>query len=326
MNSPRLSKLVAAPDASRALEARLRRVRLHQLEGFFHVGLHEGFTRAAEAMPWPISEPALHQQVRKLERALGVPLVVRGPARRMLLTPEGRRVHAFVAGYFRGLPGLLRQVAGGEAGELALGCEPLHLELAAEALAALRRRAPGARLRLCEGDARDLAEQVGSGALDAALSGELDPGPGVRFQALGRLGLELLLPARHPLARGGRLRQADLQGLEVASYAEGTAARRWADEALARTAWQVRVVVEAPSATALRALVRAGVAPAFVPALVSSRRSRRPRGAASEPAARDLAPLLEGVQPLPRYGVLRRTSAPSPLQSALFAALGARSG
>lgn len=313
MSSPR------APHPA-ALEARLRQVRLHQLEGFFHVGLHEGFTRAAEAMPWPISEPALHQQVRKLERALGVPLVVRGPGRRMLLTPEGKQVHAFVAGYFRGLPGLLREVAGGAGGELTLGCEPLLLDLAASGLAALRARAPQVRLRLSEGDAAELAARVASGALDAALSGELEPGPGVSFVELGRLGLELVLPAGHPLASRRRLSARDLDGLEVAGYVEGTAARRFADETLALAQVRVSVVAEAGSAAALRALARAGVAPACVPALTPTRGRRRTRKGA-EPLTHDLAPLLPGGRALPRYGVFRRAAAPSPLQAALLRAL-----
>ena len=82
----------------------LASVRLHQLEGFFHVGLHQGFTRAAEAFPYAITEPALHQQVRKLERTLGVRLLEKGPKRRMLLTPAGRELHGFVAPYFERLP------------------------------------------------------------------------------------------------------------------------------------------------------------------------------------------------------------------------------
>ena len=41
-----------------------------------------------------------------LERALGVLLLVRGPGRRMILTAEGRQLHAFITPYFERLPGV----------------------------------------------------------------------------------------------------------------------------------------------------------------------------------------------------------------------------
>src|SRR5438045_2523372 len=90
-------------------------VRLHQLEGFYFTGLTGGYTRAAQAMPYPISEPAVYQQIRKLERALGVPLVVKAKPRGTVLTPEGRRLHEFVRPFFTGLPGLLESIRRREA-------------------------------------------------------------------------------------------------------------------------------------------------------------------------------------------------------------------
>ena len=54
-------------------------IRLHQLEGFYYTGLTGGYARAAAAMPYPITEPAVYQQVRKLERSLGKPLVAQEP-------------------------------------------------------------------------------------------------------------------------------------------------------------------------------------------------------------------------------------------------------
>src|SRR5438067_513743 len=87
----------------------LSQVRLHQLEGFFYTGLTGGYTRAAEAMPYAITEPAVYQQVRKLERAVGVPLVETVKGRKIALTPEGRALHEFVAPFFHGLPAALER-------------------------------------------------------------------------------------------------------------------------------------------------------------------------------------------------------------------------
>src|SRR5262245_66612155 len=106
-------------------------IRLHQLEGFYWTGLEGGYTRAAEAMPYPITEPAVYQQIRKLERTLGVPLLVQAKPRRTILTPEGKALFDFVAPFFEGLPGVVEGVRRREVARLtiavdgAIGCQLL---------------------------------------------------------------------------------------------------------------------------------------------------------------------------------------------------------
>jgi DNA-binding transcriptional LysR family regulator len=299
----------------------LAAVRLHQLEGFHYAAVHGGFSRAAAALPYPITEPAIHQQVRKLERALGVTLLVRGPGRRMLLTPAGRALHEFVAPFFEGLPATLRAVATGESGLLVVGCEPLYAEaLCAPAFAAARRRAPGARFRLVERDVIEIAQGLRRGALDAGIASRAPVPDGLVFEELGRLGLELLVPKGHPLARRRPpIRAEDLRGHGWALYAEGTEARAFTDAALERAGIGAGTpVAEATSAGALRALVRAGLAPAFVPSL---RRAGGPvrRTHADGTVAFDLT---AQAGDLPRFGLWRRPPrAPSPLMEEFRAAL-----
>ena len=45
-------------------------VDLHRLAGFHLVATEGGYARAARAAPYPITQPALHQQVKKLEADL----------------------------------------------------------------------------------------------------------------------------------------------------------------------------------------------------------------------------------------------------------------
>lgn len=262
---------------AREVERRVRGVRLHQLEGFFHVATHGGFARAAAEMPYPITEPALHQQVRKLERALGASLLVRGPGRRMVTTAEGRALLAFVSPYFDGLPRVLRGLAGAGAGELAVGTEPLLIEgLVADALADLRARVPGCRLQLLELDPPAICAGLERGELDLGLA-SLSAAPGrLRYEPLGRLGLALLVPARHPLAaRRPPLRAEHLAGHGFAVYARGTEGRSFTEAALGRAGVRLEVAAEVSTAAAMRALVRAGLAPAFVPSLTRPRAARR---------------------------------------------------
>ena len=103
-------------------------IQLHRLEGFHWVVRAEGYARAARAIPYPITQPALHQQVKKLERELGVALVERVGKDRVQPTPAGRVLHRFVAPFFDGLPAVVRAVrASEEAGELVVYSEPLLL-------------------------------------------------------------------------------------------------------------------------------------------------------------------------------------------------------
>jgi len=300
-------------------------VRLHQLEGFYYVGRHEGFTRAAEAMPYPITEPALHQQVRKLERALsGVKLLVRGPGRRMVLTPEGRALHRFVTPYFEQLPAVLRGITGGEAGELVLGTEPLYVEaLAADVLARLRRRRPGAHLRLVEADVAQLAVLVARGDVDAALASVAEPPPGIAFEELGVLGLQLLVPAKHPLARRRPpLEPRHLEGHRFVVYEAGTEGRAFTDRLLGQAGVALTPAAEASSAASMRSLVRAGLGPAFVPALGDAPRRKKQKDGT---VAFDLTELVSRLASLPRFGLLLRDDQrPSGLLAELVALTRAR--
>jgi DNA-binding transcriptional LysR family regulator len=282
-------------------------VRLHQLEGFHHVARHEGFTRAAAAMPYPITQPALHQQVRKLERALGVELLGRGPGRRMLLTPEGRALEEFVAPFFDQLPGLVRSISKSEAGTLVVGAEPLYAEsLCATALATLKRRMPQLRVRLLDLEIPAIAAGLRAGEIDAGVSNVEAVPEGLAADELGRLGLRLIAPATHALARRrAALDARDVAGQRFVLYAPGTQGRAYTDRALALAGIEVGVAAEASGAASLRAFVRAGLAPAFVPALGVRRRTRR-RALADGTVEIDLTHLLERVAALPRFGVLRR--------------------
>lgn len=301
----------ATPPTPREVESRVRGVRLHQLEGFFHVATQGGFARAAAAMPYPITEPALHQQVRKLERALGAALLVRGPQRRMVTTAEGRALLEFVTPYFERLPRVLRDLAGAAGGELAVGTEALFVDgLVAEALADLRARVPACRLRLVEHDLPLLVRALDRGEVDLAIAGvgaSAAP-PHVAYEPLGQLGLALLVPPGHPLGeRRPPLRPEHVSGLRFIVYTRGSEARAFTDAALARAGVALEVAAEASTAAAMRALVRAGVAPAFVPSLSRPRSARRTLS--DGVVAFDLT---RGVPEgdLPAFGLLTRAGAP----------------
>lgn len=283
-------------------------VRLHQIEGFYHVCRHRGFARAVEALPYPITEPALHQQVRKLERALGVRLLVQGPGRRMIPTPEGRTLFDFVASYFEQLPGLLRSVGLGAGATIAVGVEPLYLEgFCAEAVEAFRREMPAVRVRIAERDGVDIVAGLEAGRFDLGIASQPAVLPaGVRFEAFGRLGLFVLVPEGHALSR---LRSPILRHLAshpCILYEGGTMGRTFTDVVLRELSIQLEVAAEASSALGMRSLVRAGVGAAFVPSLRRPSKRNRKRRTTAGVVEIDISELIEPVVDLPEFGLLTR--------------------
>ena len=89
-------------------------IQIHRLEGFYWVAREGGYAKAARAFPYPITQPAVHQQVKKLESELNVQLFERVGKETMQLTAGGQRLYDFVKPFFERLPAVVRSVQGGD--------------------------------------------------------------------------------------------------------------------------------------------------------------------------------------------------------------------
>jgi DNA-binding transcriptional LysR family regulator len=285
-------------------------VRIHQLEGFFQVATHQGYARAVAAIPYSITEPALHQQVRKLEGALGgVRLLERAPGRRMVLTPAGRSLYRFVAPFYEKLPGLLRTISANLAATLLVATEPFYVEeLCAPALHYLMAENPEAQFQLLELDRPHIMKVVMSGRVDIGVAVQTGPVPeGLAFEEIGELGLQLLVPASHPLSKKrAPLKLSQLEGIRFVVYPEGSEGREFTEATLRRVGVPLNTAAEASSASAMRSLVRAGVGAAFVPALQRHKRQRKKRALGDGCVSFDLTDMLREVAGLPKFGIFRR--------------------
>ncbi|MFQ6395950.1 LysR family transcriptional regulator [Nocardia sp. KC 131] len=194
---------------------------LRQLEYFVAVAQDLHFGRAAERLH--IGQPAISQQIRRLERELGTDLLDRSP-RHVRLTDAGEcflpeaeavlaavdRARATIAGHAATRTATLR--IGTSAG---LGA---HLERVLDELIAL---APDLAVDLVSAPTRTRLEQVAAGELDAAfLRGGPDPAglpqlPGVRLIPIWRDPLLAALPAQHPLAHAETVALTDLATLPL---------------------------------------------------------------------------------------------------------------
>ncbi|WP_033221828.1 LysR family transcriptional regulator [Kitasatospora phosalacinea] len=187
---------------------------LRQLRCFVAVAEELHFGRAAERLL--LGQPAVSQQVRRLERELRVELFDRSP-RHVRLTPAGERF----------LPAA-RNVLAAEDAARALAADlaaPTVLRLGTvgglgerldDILDAYRRRAPAVRVELHSEPVRERLARLADGRLDAAFVRGAVPGDDdLRYLPLWQDELVIALPAGHPLAERPAIDLAELAGLPL---------------------------------------------------------------------------------------------------------------
>ncbi|WP_308190417.1 LysR family transcriptional regulator [Pseudonocardia sp. TRM90224] len=167
---------------------------LRQLRYFVAVAEELHFGRAAQRLD--IVQPAVSQQIGRLERELGVRLLHRTP-RRVTLTGDGSRLlteaRRVLAAADR-VTVVAADLAAGRAATLRLGTGPGMGERVHRAIGALRSTTPDLGLVLVDGTTAQHLTAVRSGALDAALVRGASPRAGLRATELWREPLVAVVP------------------------------------------------------------------------------------------------------------------------------------
>jgi DNA-binding transcriptional LysR family regulator len=213
---------------------------LRQLQYFVAAARHRHVTRAAEALH--VTQPALSQQIRRLEAELGVALLHR--------TPKGVEPTAAGAELLERAERILADVAGLRAGmDAHAGALRGIVRVAARsgddpglpaALAGFGAEHPGVGIALRHAEAREVEELLRLGALDVAIvggpsapSGPVPPDPAPPGVVLREEGLRLLVPAGDPLANAGPVSLGDVRDRAFVLAEEGSALRQLALDACA---------------------------------------------------------------------------------------------
>jgi DNA-binding transcriptional LysR family regulator len=192
-------------------------VELRQLRYFVTVAEELHFGRAAERLH--IAQPAVSQQVRRLERELKVQLLDRSP-RRVRLTEAGQRflpAARSVLAAADAARATVAELAGGRAEVLRLGTITGLGERLDAILDGLADRLPRLQVELISLPVHERLAQVSDGRLDAAFLRSPSPqdSPELEFLAAWDDPLVVALPARHPLARQDSVTLADLAALPL---------------------------------------------------------------------------------------------------------------
>ena len=248
---------------------------LRHLRYFVAVAEELHVSRAAARLH--VAQPAVSEQIRKLERDLGVQLLDR-TARRIALTDAGT---AFLDEARRVLEQAQRarmtahraQARG--LGRLRVGYSPAVLPATVpQALQRLACAMPRLESTLHEGDVLELVDAVRTGHLNAAIVSLPAPSVWLRVTALGEERAVVALPAGHRHATGERLRLAQLAPARIVVLPrESNRAFYDAIIASCRAANLAPTLVEMPDGQPERALlaIAAGGGVALLPESVTQR-------------------------------------------------------
>ena len=245
---------------------------LRQIKYLLAVADHGNFTRAAESLH--ISQPTLSQQVKQLERALGVVLLDRS-SRSVRLTDAGEAYvhHARIA---------LRDLNAGQRavhdvqdlsrGRLRIAMTPTFTAyLIGPLVHRFRVAHPGITLAVWQTNQDQIEADLLADQIDLGVAFSGSHAAGIDYRTLFTEPLSLVVGAGHPLADAtGAVSVADLAGAPLGLLTSDFATRLHVDGYFADCGVAQTIAVEANSISALLEFVRRGSLATVLPDAITS--------------------------------------------------------
>ncbi len=280
-------------------------ISLARLEGFYWVARTQGYARAARSFPYPITQPGVHQQVRRLEDEVGTPLFERVGKDRVVLTPAGQVLYAAVAPFYEQLASVVATVKGGAVGGTlrihAAGMPLRHLLPAW--LRRLQAKRPDIDLALQEVRTADLAALRG-GEADVLVDYLESVPDDLAVQPIGKAKAFLALPSSHPLASHKHVEVSQLKDEPFIFYSADDRLRALQLRALESHGVVARKGPAADSSETILAFIAAGLGYSLVPAL---------QDGGPRVAGVTVQPLTRPVVHFPIYACWRKSASKHPL-------------
>jgi DNA-binding transcriptional LysR family regulator len=244
---------------------------LRQLLHFVAVAEEESFTRAARRTN--IVQSALSTSIRLLEEELGAKLFIRS-TRQVRVTAVGQAfletAHIALQALKQGKE-LIADITSLRRGKLALGTVqslPSFLDLPA-LLEAFHNQYPEIEVRLCQGSAGHLIEQVRSRQIELVILpiGEAHPDLSTEIICCDRL--VLACATDHHLANAATISLQGLSGESFVDFEPAHGTRKLVDRAFAEAGLERRIAYELSDLNTLLGLVARGLGIALVPQAIA---------------------------------------------------------
>lgn len=292
-----------------------------QVAAFVELARRGSLRAAAEALF--ISEQGLRSRLLILEERLGVELYrkSRGPRRRTPLTPQGQQFLPHAEAF------LERAWHLGKLFEEDTGPQEVHV-VASQYLIAyvlidmvrdFHRTFPTIRVQLSARTEHEIEETLlEDPEISFGVAAPYEPSPEIVYRHLFSMPWSLITPLRHPLAKKGSVRLADVVPFPLILYERGSTGRQHVAEAFQKLGLAPQIEMEATNTDLIVRMVEAGLGIAVVP-LHPSGAVTRGRRVAIQGLGRQVRPIDSGI-------LLRRHEQLTDAASKLLGLLAAHTG
>ncbi len=240
-------------------------VPLVPLRTFHQVVIHQGFNKAARALG--VTQPAVTQQIRRLERALGLKLFHRD-GRRLVLTEAGQTLESFAGRIFHLVDAARDALEGASAlqtGHLKIGASrTAGAYYVSDLIDRFKRTYPGVKVSLSVGNSQIILAGILDFTLHAGLIAGLPDDPQLISRPLIRDRMLVVLPPDHRLARKSVVSIPDLRGYPMILREPGSTTRHLIEQAFRAHGLSVEPSMELESNEAIKSAVADGLGVAIM--------------------------------------------------------------
>jgi DNA-binding transcriptional LysR family regulator len=234
------------------------------------------FSRAAEASG--ITQSAVSQQIRAVEKRFGVPLLDRG-RNGFSLTPEGRvylEVSRDILARWDSLDSRFRMARGKLGGKLRVASViSIALHDLPPLLRQFRKQHPGVEVTVDYRKAEEIYDAVEDGRADLGLVAYPRARPGLRAMTCWQEKMVLVMPPGHHLRGKKPLSLAQLDGERFVGLSPDIPTRRHLDKILRQAGVKVSLVAEVENIETVKAAVEAEQAVSIIPETSARQETRQ---------------------------------------------------
>lgn len=217
-------------------------INLEYYKIFYYVASLGGITAAAEKLC--ISQPAVSQSIKQLEKQIGGVLFVR-TSKGVSLTPEGQTLFHYVRrGYESILQGeeQFRRLNDLENGEIRIGAGDTALRyFLLPYLEQFREKHPGVRVAVSDMSSPQICADLEEGKIDFGIvSWPVQEKPDLIYRLVREVEDVFVASSRYGFLRHRTVRYRELEKVPLISLEKGTSSRRYMDEQLSKAGLNVQ--------------------------------------------------------------------------------------